>query len=135
MCTKFAPGICQKSGLDSLAKSITDGARRKCPWGAKWKPLYTPAAIKQRDKKARRFFRDEAIHVVCRVSEKLLQRSRWNFLRRHHLNVHRLFYHGEEHFKLGHSRNGVGDVCRHYNYLSGNCRNLFSINVNECFTI
>ena len=33
--------------------------------------------------KAQSFFRDEAIHVVCRVSEKLLQRSRWDFLRRH----------------------------------------------------
>jgi hypothetical protein len=29
------------------------------------------------------FFRNEAIHVVCRVSEKILQRSRWDFLRRH----------------------------------------------------
>ena len=29
------------------------------------------------------FFRNEAIHVVCRVSEKPLQRSRWDFLRRH----------------------------------------------------
>ena len=43
---------------------------------------YTPAK-NQRDKKAQRFFRDEAIHVVCRVSEKPLQRSRWDFLRRH----------------------------------------------------
>ena len=33
--------------------------------------------------KAQWFFRDEAIHVVCRVSEKPLQRSRWDFLRRH----------------------------------------------------
>jgi len=43
---------------------------------------YTPAK-KQRDKKAQWFFRDEAIQVVCRVSEKLLQRSRWSFLQRH----------------------------------------------------
>ncbi len=32
---------------------------------------------------AQRFFREEAIHVVCRIPEKLLQRSRWDFLRRH----------------------------------------------------
>ncbi|MCP4369523.1 MAG: hypothetical protein GY797_15645 [Deltaproteobacteria bacterium] len=40
-------------------------------------------AKKQLDKKAQRFFRNEAIHIVCRVSKKLLQRSRWYFLRRH----------------------------------------------------
>jgi hypothetical protein len=34
-------------------------------------------------KKEQRFFSDEAIHVVCRVSEKPLQRSKWDFLRRH----------------------------------------------------
>ena len=33
--------------------------------------------------KAYYFFRNEAIHVVCRVSEKIIQRSRWDFLRRH----------------------------------------------------
>jgi len=65
------------------SKNITDGARRKCPWGAKQKVSYTPAK-KQRDKKAQWFFRDEAIHVVCRVSEKPLQRSRWDFLLSHH---------------------------------------------------
>jgi hypothetical protein len=43
---------------------------------------YTPAK-NQRDKKAQWFFRDEAIHVVCRVFEKPLQRDRWDFLRRH----------------------------------------------------
>jgi hypothetical protein len=48
---------------------------------ASLKGSYTPAK-NQRDKKAQRFFRDEAIHVVCRVSEKSLQRSRWDFLRR-----------------------------------------------------
>ncbi|MCP4367022.1 MAG: hypothetical protein GY797_02740 [Deltaproteobacteria bacterium] len=32
---------------------------------------------------AQRFFREEAIHVVSRIPEKLLQRSRWDFLRRH----------------------------------------------------
>jgi len=42
-----------------------------------------PPAKNQRDKKAQCFFRDEAIHIVCRVSEKSLQRSRWDFLRRH----------------------------------------------------
>jgi len=34
---------------------------------------HIPPAKNQRDKKAQRFFRDEAIHAVCRVSEKLLQ--------------------------------------------------------------
>ncbi|MCP4368339.1 MAG: hypothetical protein GY797_09565, partial [Deltaproteobacteria bacterium] len=62
--------------FDELVKNITDGeVVRRGP--------YTPAK-KQRDKKAQRFFRDEAIQVVCRVSEKLLQRGRWDFLRRHH---------------------------------------------------
>ncbi|MEA3435329.1 MAG: hypothetical protein U9R43_02615 [Thermodesulfobacteriota bacterium] len=50
---------------------------------AKQKVSYTPAK-NQRDKKAQRFFRDEAIHVVCRFSEKSLQRSRWDFLVSHH---------------------------------------------------
>ena len=45
---------------------------------------YTPAK-NQRDKKARWFFRDEAIQVVCRVSEKPLQRSMWDYIRRHHI--------------------------------------------------
>ena len=68
--------------IDELVKNITDGARRKCPWGAKQKDSYTPAK-NQRDKKAQWFFRDEAIYVLCRVSEIPLQRSRWDFLRRH----------------------------------------------------
>ena len=46
------------------SKNITDGARRKCPWGAKQKVSYTPAK-NQRDKKS-------------------LQRRRWNFLLSHH---------------------------------------------------
>ena len=45
--------------------------------------FHIPPLKNQRDKKAQWFFRDEAIHVVCRVSEKPLQRSRWDFLRRH----------------------------------------------------
>jgi len=39
---------------------------------ASFQVQYAPAK-NQRDKKAQRFFRDEAIHVVCRVSEKPLQ--------------------------------------------------------------
>ena len=70
--------------IDEFVKSITDGARRKRPWGASCQVPYTPVK-KKRDKKAQRFFRDEMIPVVCRVPEKLLQRSRWDFLRRHHL--------------------------------------------------
>ena len=35
----------------SLVKNIADGARRKCPWGAKLKVSYTPTN-NQRDKKA-----------------------------------------------------------------------------------
>jgi len=64
--------------LNEFVKSITDGARRKCPWGAKSKVPYTPAE-NQRNKKAQWFFRDEAIHVVYRVPEKLLKRSRGTF--------------------------------------------------------
>ena len=42
--------------------------------------------------KAQRFFRDEAIHEVCRVAEKLLQRIKWDFLRHHqYFN----FYHSQ----------------------------------------
>ncbi|MBW2562821.1 MAG: hypothetical protein JRE29_02085 [Deltaproteobacteria bacterium] len=52
------------------------------PYGTNIGGPYTPVK-NQRDKKAQWFSRDEAIHVVCRVSEKLLQRSRWDFLRRH----------------------------------------------------
>ena len=51
---------------------------------ASFQGSYTPAK-NQRDKKAQKFFRDEAIHVVCRVPEKALQRIRWDFLRRHQI--------------------------------------------------
>ncbi|MBT8351851.1 MAG: hypothetical protein KJO26_11555, partial [Deltaproteobacteria bacterium] len=37
--------------------------------------------------KARRFFGNEAIHAVCRVPEKALQRSRWDFLRCHQQSI------------------------------------------------
>ena len=53
--------------FNGFAKSIIDGIVSSSIYKAQW------------------FFRDEAIHVVCRVSEKLLQRSRWDFLRRHHI--------------------------------------------------
>jgi hypothetical protein len=49
---------------------------------ASFQVSYTPAK-NQRDKKAQWFFRDEVIQVVYRVSEKSLQRSRWDLLQRH----------------------------------------------------
>ncbi len=60
--------------VDKLVKSITDGVVESSIYAPQEVPLGC---------KAQWFFRDEAIHVVCRVSEKALQRSRWDFLRRH----------------------------------------------------
>jgi hypothetical protein len=50
---------------DGLVKNSADGIVSSSIYKAQW------------------FFRDEAIHVVCRVSEKPLQRSRWDFLLSH----------------------------------------------------
>ena len=46
--------------------------RKKVSPMASFQVPYTPAK-NQRDKKAQWFFRDEAMHVVCRMSEKPLQ--------------------------------------------------------------
>ena len=68
--------------IDGVVKSITDGARRKCPWGAKQK---IPSTALQR------FFKHSAYYLYCLVPEKPLRLfiplifsgGIWNFLLSH----------------------------------------------------